>query len=157
MRITIFLLSIFFLVQCCFAEEVKTLMVGENDGIVVGLGGRHMSGSAYILNSGERVEYDYKLVIKNEGNFPIELNYLTDEYYYITTDKKAYRLEADEGDIPYYPDGVKVLNPGEGTTVRFKRSRDKKYIKFLERLTNNEVKGMLIIINYGKIKIALAP
>ena len=138
-------------------EETKMLMVGERDNIVVGLGRRYMSGSAYILSSGERVKYDYKLAIKHKSNFPIELNYLIDAYYYITTDEKVYQLEADDSNAPYYPDGVTILNPGEGATVKFKLSRDKKLIKFLERLTNNEVKEMLIIINYGKTKIALAP
>lgn len=121
-------------------KGAKVLMEGQNEGVV-----------AKLVTKGFPA-----VLVENKGDFPIKLNYTSDEYYYVTNDDKYYLIPADAGNDPYFPDGIAVINPNNNFGVTISGDAEK-FGEFMGKLRNKEIKGMLVILNYGKLKIELKP
>ncbi|MBU1125248.1 MAG: hypothetical protein KKC84_04425 [Candidatus Omnitrophica bacterium] len=96
------------------------------------------------------------VLIENKSRFIIELNVAADKYHYITSDGNYFALPPPEKDEPYYPTGIVEMNPGEKVGILLNHDPERFY-EFRKKYSEGQVVGMQVEINYGKIKLKLAP
>jgi len=109
--------------------ESETLMKGEKDGVMV-----------EFIHAPE-TDYPHWIRIDNQGSFSIRFNSLADEFYQISSSGKHYLMKVEKR----Y--GGSDLNPGEVALMSCYE-----YMK-----PSSSIKKMLVILNYGKLKIELTP
>ena len=112
-------------------KNETVLMIGQSNGVI-----------AKLVGEGIPV-----IIVENEGKFPVRLNHYTDEYYYITSDDKYYLLPASSYDVA-------TINPDNFFHVCI-TGDVQVYNEFIKKYRNKEIKGILMILNSGKLEIEL--